>query len=164
VAEQLRAADLALVTAVQRERVRIQLAASPGTDGIDAALAQYPLAEIPAANRPYLLLAAVYAEGGRPDLAEAWLAERASALPPTMKRAEDASYQEAVAHVHLACGEPAAALAALGEYLSNSSVSIGEVAFLLGFSDQSTFNRAFRRWTGEAPGRWRTRGTLRTHA
>ena len=41
------------------------------------------------------------------------------------------------------------------EYLSDRKVSIAEVAFLLGFSDQSAFNRAFRRWTGETPGRWR---------
>lgn len=43
------------------------------------------------------------------------------------------------------------------EYLTDPKVSIAEVAFLLGFSDQSSFNRAFRRWTGEAPGRWRRR-------
>ncbi|MBI3790016.1 MAG: AraC family transcriptional regulator, partial [Gemmatimonadetes bacterium] len=30
-----------------------------------------------------------------------------------------------------------------------------EVAFLLGFSEPSAFVRAFRRWTGDAPGRWR---------
>ena len=42
-------------------------------------------------------------------------------------------------------------------YLADSGVSIAEVAFLLGFSDQSSFNRAFRRWTGESPGRWRRR-------
>jgi AraC-like DNA-binding protein len=41
------------------------------------------------------------------------------------------------------------------EYLINPRVSIAEVAFLLGFSDQSAFNRAFRGWTGETPGRWR---------
>jgi len=40
-------------------------------------------------------------------------------------------------------------------YLSDPKVSIAEVAFLLGFSDPSSFNRAFRRWTGETPGRWR---------
>lgn len=43
------------------------------------------------------------------------------------------------------------------EYLTDPKVSIAEVAFLLGFSDQSSFNRAFRRWTGESPGRWRRR-------
>ena len=42
-------------------------------------------------------------------------------------------------------------------YLSDRRVSIAEVAFLLGFSDQSSFNRAFRRWTGETPARWRRR-------
>ena len=42
-------------------------------------------------------------------------------------------------------------------YLADPTVSIAEVAFLLGFSDQSSFNRAFRRWTGESPGRWRRR-------
>lgn len=41
------------------------------------------------------------------------------------------------------------------EYLSDRKVSISEVAFLLGFSDQSSFHRAFQRWTGGAPGRWR---------
>jgi AraC-like DNA-binding protein len=41
------------------------------------------------------------------------------------------------------------------EYLSDLGVRISEVAFLLGFSEQSSFNRAFRRWTGLAPGRWR---------
>jgi AraC-like DNA-binding protein len=44
-------------------------------------------------------------------------------------------------------------------YLTDPSVSIAEVAFILGFADQSSFNRAFRRWTGEAPGRWRERQT-----
>jgi AraC-like DNA-binding protein len=42
-------------------------------------------------------------------------------------------------------------------YLSDPQVSLTEVAFLLGFSDQASFNRAFRRWTGVSPGAWRTR-------
>ncbi len=42
-------------------------------------------------------------------------------------------------------------------YLSDRRVSIAEIAFLLGFSDQTAFNRAFRRWTGAAPGVWRRR-------
>jgi AraC-like DNA-binding protein len=44
-------------------------------------------------------------------------------------------------------------------YLADRAVSISEVAFLLGFSEQSSFNRAFRRWTGESPGRWRRRAS-----
>jgi AraC-like DNA-binding protein len=40
-------------------------------------------------------------------------------------------------------------------YLSDRDVRISEVAFLLGFSEQSSFNRAFRRWTGQPPRRWR---------
>jgi AraC-like DNA-binding protein len=43
------------------------------------------------------------------------------------------------------------------EYLADSKVSIAEVAMLLGFSEQASFNRAFRRWTRESPGRWRRR-------
>jgi AraC-like DNA-binding protein len=43
------------------------------------------------------------------------------------------------------------------EYLTDPAVSIAEVAFMLGFSDQTSFTRAFRRWTGDSPGRWRRR-------
>lgn len=46
-------------------------------------------------------------------------------------------------------------------YLADPAVSIAEVAFLLGFSEQSSFNRAFRRWTGVSPGRWRKRSAAR---
>ena len=37
-------------------------------------------------------------------------------------------------------------------YLSNDSLSIVEIAFMLGFSDQGSFTRAYKRWTGHAPG------------
>lgn len=37
------------------------------------------------------------------------------------------------------------------DYLAQPEVSIGEVAFLLGYSEQSAFNHAFRRWTGKSP-------------
>ena len=43
------------------------------------------------------------------------------------------------------------------EYVSNPTLTLAEVAFLLGFADQSAFNRAFRNWTGETPGQHRRR-------
>ncbi len=39
--------------------------------------------------------------------------------------------------------------------LSESQFSIAEVAFLTGFSEQSTFSRAFKRWAGQTPGAFR---------
>lgn len=41
------------------------------------------------------------------------------------------------------------------ELLLQPIFSLDEVAFLLGFSDSRSFRRAFRRWTGESPSRWR---------
>jgi len=42
-------------------------------------------------------------------------------------------------------------------YLSRPRQSVGEVTFLLGFSANSSFTRAFRRWTGLSPSDWRAR-------
>lgn len=42
-------------------------------------------------------------------------------------------------------------LALARDYLSNRSLSLTEIALLLGYSEQSAFNRAFRRWTGQTP-------------
>jgi len=43
------------------------------------------------------------------------------------------------------------------EYLSVPNLSLTEVAFLCGFSDPTTFNRAFKRWLGISPGEYRRR-------
>jgi len=37
-------------------------------------------------------------------------------------------------------------------YLKNSEMSQSEIAFLLGYSDVSSFASAFKRWTGQSPG------------
>ncbi|WP_299684166.1 AraC family transcriptional regulator [uncultured Tateyamaria sp.] len=41
------------------------------------------------------------------------------------------------------------------DLLADSDCSIAEVAFLTGFSEQSTFSRAFKRWVGAAPAQFR---------
>lgn len=44
-------------------------------------------------------------------------------------------------------------------YISDPRLSLGEVAFLLGFAEPSPFHRAFRRWTGMTPAMARRRCT-----
>ena len=40
-------------------------------------------------------------------------------------------------------------------YLRKEELSIGEVAYLLGYADGSVFSRACKRWFGESPQQWR---------
>jgi len=39
--------------------------------------------------------------------------------------------------------------------LAKNATPIIEIAFLLGFSDQSNFSRAFKLWTGKTPKQFR---------
>jgi len=43
------------------------------------------------------------------------------------------------------------------QLLEDTSLDVGEIAVSLGFARGSTFSRAFRRWSGTTPARWRTR-------
>ena len=54
---------------------------------------------------------------------------------------------------HALADEVRAATARL--YLEQPDIALAEIAYLLGFADQSTFNRAFKRWTGHTPARSR---------
>ena len=50
---------------------------------------------------------------------------------------------------------------AAGRYLAESTLAIGEIAFLLGYSEAAAFHRAFRRWYGATPEAFRVRGASR---
>ncbi len=48
-----------------------------------------------------------------------------------------------------------------GQYLAQPSLTVLEIAYLLGFADPSNFFRAFRRWFGTTPGEYRADGVRR---
>lgn len=41
------------------------------------------------------------------------------------------------------------------QYIREAHLSIGEIAYLLGFAETSNFTRAFKRWTGKSPKQYR---------
>ncbi|MFW2405465.1 MAG: AraC family transcriptional regulator [Gammaproteobacteria bacterium] len=46
-------------------------------------------------------------------------------------------------------------------YVGDDELTLSQIAYLLGFSDQSNFSRAFKRWTGESPREFRRRADAR---
>jgi AraC-like DNA-binding protein len=41
------------------------------------------------------------------------------------------------------------------QYVKGSELSVGEITFLLRFSEPANFSRAFKRWTGVSPSAYR---------
>ncbi|MEM6989113.1 MAG: helix-turn-helix domain-containing protein, partial [Myxococcota bacterium] len=48
-------------------------------------------------------------------------------------------------------------------YLTDSEISIAEIALLLGYSEASAFNRAFKSWHAEGPAQFRRRAHAARH-
>ncbi|MES0872849.1 AraC family transcriptional regulator [Sinimarinibacterium thermocellulolyticum] len=44
-------------------------------------------------------------------------------------------------------------------HLADASLDLADIALLLGYSEQSAFQRAFKRWTGQTPAQWRAAHT-----
>jgi YesN/AraC family two-component response regulator len=88
---------------------------------------------------------------GSPTLEQ--IAARLHMSPRTLHRrlaGENTSFRIVVADLRRELAE---------RHLRENELAIGEIAFLLGFSEVSAFHRAFKRWTG-----WRPLGYRRAHA
>ena len=59
----------------------------------------------------------------------------------------DSSFKELLAETRRELGE---------RYIQDSSLSLTEVAFMLGFSDSSSLSRAYKNWTGKSPSEYRS--------
>jgi AraC-like DNA-binding protein len=78
------------------------------------------------------------------------IARQLAVSPRTLQRrlaAEGVSYQQLVDLVRREAAE---------RLLRDASLAIGEVGYLLGFSEPSAFHRAFKRWHGVTPQQYRT--------
>jgi len=86
---------------------------------------------------------------GVPALEDA--AQALSLTPRTLQRQlhqANSSFKHSLAEVRLNLAD---------HYLHDASLSIGDIGILLGFSEQSAFQRAFKRWHGVTPRAYRRR-------
>ena len=44
-----------------------------------------------------------------------------------------------------------------GKYIADKTMPLAEISYMLGFSDVSSFSRAFKKWMGDAPGAFRAK-------
>ena len=77
------------------------------------------------------------------------VARRLNMAPWTLRRrlqAEGVTFQQVLNETRQALAE---------SYVRDTALTLGEIAYVLGFGSAAAFQRAFKRWTGEAPGRYR---------
>jgi AraC-like DNA-binding protein len=87
-------------------------------------------------------------EGGDPSLSK--VARRMAMSPRTLRRrlkAEEASFAEILDRTRRHIAQA---------YMKDQNLALTEIAYLLGFSEQSAFTRAFHRWYGVAPSEYRS--------
>ena len=128
----LQSADLQLAT-LHREYAMAQLAALSQSSDLGEQLRAWLLARL-SSGLPDAAAAARHL-----GLSERVLARRLQAKGTSYKALVDAMRRER------ACDQ-----------VANTPASFASIARELGFSEASAFNRAFRRWTGQSPGQWRT--------
>jgi tetratricopeptide (TPR) repeat protein len=88
-----------------------RLDAPRAVQGIQVALQAAPLSDLDPLDRPYLPLAALYAQAGRTDLAKAMLSEFESVVEPRLRGAARAEYARARGELALADGRYEEAIA-----------------------------------------------------
>ncbi len=88
VSEQRGVTSSYVVGAIRRGLLDVRYRHRPlaGVTAVEAALGRHPLSSIPTLNRPYLALAAFYAEAGRPEVARRLLAEYERLVPERTRR------------------------------------------------------------------------------
>ena len=79
------------------------------------------------------------------------IAQELALSPRTLQRKlgeAGASYQGVLDGAHFALAQ---------DYLRQPGLSLADIAFLLGYQEQSAFTHAFKEWSGLNPGAWRER-------
>jgi AraC-like DNA-binding protein len=124
-------ADSALAAILERH-VKLLLGSSPGPQTLRGRVARLLGSEL---------------AGGR--LGASHVARKLAMSPRTLRRMlrdEGCSFRDVLSEVRRELAF---------RYLRDPEVPIGEVAFLVGFSDANAFHRAFKRWTGRTPSEFR---------
>jgi AraC-like DNA-binding protein len=124
-------ADSALASILERH-VKLLLGSSPGPPTLQGRVARLLGSEL---------------AGGRPGASH--VARKLAMSPRTLRRMlrdEGCSFRDVLSDVRRELSF---------RTLRDPEVPIGEVAFLVGFSDANAFHRAFKRWTGRTPSEFR---------
>jgi AraC-like DNA-binding protein len=93
--------------------------------------------------------AAIVASLARGQVRLATIADELKLSPRTLQRKlseAGATFQQVLDQARFALAK---------EYLKRQELSLVDIAFLLGYQEQSAFNHAFKEWAGVNPGAWR---------